>query len=204
VLGPVESGMATEIGRRLLQARSSDVCSRRVNEALELLRSEIVAAFPPTAGGDLIELNLLSYDVGAQGLVVVGTVGHDAAGGDLEVWVVKTGDGIEGQAYRRREIVLFRRSQAVGVDYYHDLLDSTLEPHTVVMAIPFYYPLTAVGGRRVAVLRIASRSNTSGLLRLEQSGAAGAQALTLSALGWFATKLGSALELGSLAPGPGV
>lgn len=191
-LDAVESGRALEIVRVLLSQRQR---SQILIDSLERLRIDVLLALAPT-GDPTCEVGLLVYDPKRRGLVSVGAAGHAPGGGDLDRWVVKVGSGIEGQSYRRRQTCWYVGTIAApGSAIYSDLPDSSEPPHTLVVCVPLFYPIGVPSGRRVAVLRICTRANNSGLLRLATDGGAGANALADHAHAWLVSDAGKHLGL---------
>jgi 3',5'-cyclic AMP phosphodiesterase CpdA len=191
-LTAAQAGMAREIGERLLAARQSRPAGP-VQDALGLLRTEVVE---DRAGEDL-EVTLFCYDRDVNALVCVGGVGDYEPQSRLWTWEIKPGRTIVGQAYRRRDTVLYIQVPGVeiGTEYYEPVPEESgrpREPHTVIFAVPLFYPVAR--GRRVGVLSIASRSNVTSLLQLENDEAA-VCALLEHVTAWYAKRLSAALGI---------
>jgi len=202
-----DSGFADEIIKHLLEVRKpGNARQAQVNQALADLKQEILSApaFHSPIGDVDLDVELFAYDVNVRGLVCVTTTGVGDADFQRHMaeWVIKPGKFVVGQAFRRREEVLYINVGGGGseaANYYEAVPGlEGLPPHTVIFAIPLFYPVQK--GRKVAAVALASRSSTSVLLRLGNDRAA-LRALMDEIVKWYMTKLSPAIGLGML-PAP--
>ena len=188
---------AEAIIERLFDLRRPDSRYQpRAHEALRVLYNQVVESeiFKSQNGDDKLEVSLFVYDPSSAGLVYVAGVGRTyAADSRIWSWVIKTGTFVAGQAYKRRSDLTWVRSGSFNNENGpYESFDEDEEPHTVVTCMPMFYPSQL--GRRVAVLSLASRSKTSGLLRLDGNNAA-KLALKAQSIVWFGTSLMAALDM---------
>ncbi|MCI0403177.1 MAG: hypothetical protein L0212_06595, partial [Acidobacteria bacterium] len=207
-LQPQDAGMAEEIVKRLLTCRNaSSAYKNAIEESLASLESEILSVdtFRSPIHDEQLELTLFCYERKAGGLACVAAKGRYSSTSRIWAWAIKPGRTIIGQAYRRREEVLCIQLPGMTNEasvYYEPTPEAAgraPERHTVVFAIPLFYPATE--GRRVAIMSLASRSNTSGLLNLANDQAA-RLALTDQVRAWYATQVAKALGFDAF-PVPG-
>ncbi len=195
-LDAANEGMAQEIISRLVAlANKKSPHHDKVQQCLSILHQEILEAevFRSTTGDDRLEITLYCYDEAKSGLVCCAARGDYASDSKIWTWIIKPGRTIIGQAYRRRaavSCVLLPTVRSGDAIFYEPTEDK--DHHTVIFCVPLFYPIKK--GRRVAVLSLASRSNTSGLLRL-QSEEAARLALVEQVIVWYGVALMPALGL---------
>jgi len=193
-LSASDAGLAAKIISALLDLRKpGNSRAAQVDQSLAHLEKDILSAktYASPTGEDQLETVVFAYDEGARGLVSAAARGNVRK--DLMTRVIKPGKTIVGQAFRRRAEVVFINVpgvQSEALPYYEP--DEGLPQHTVIFAVPLFYPIRR--GRKIAVLSLASRSNTSGLLCLDTDKAA-MLALKEQALVWYAAELAPALGL---------
>jgi len=170
-LRATDAGRAAAMISSLLSFRSSP--NGKITSILDKLKQEIQQASPfySSASDNELEITLFCYDEAKKGLCCVAALGDYPPSSKLWEWVVQPGQAIVGQAYRRREAVSYVRVPGVSCStapYYRRTPGSP--EHTVVFCVPVFYPNTR--GRRICVVSVASKSQTSGLLRLDSDEAA--------------------------------
>jgi hypothetical protein len=201
-LGAQDAATAEEIVDRLLAARDEGSKYRgpmsvAVQKLVAVVDTLLPSAEPESAD---LEITIFCYDKAKEGLVCVAA--HNYAGALKDLWAlcIKPGRRVDGQAFRRRESMLHVNIPGVksnAAAYYEVPKDGPL--HRVVCSIPLFYPLGV--GKPIAVVSFGTRSNTSGLLRLDQSDESPESPLVelveqLNA--WFAVDAAQALGLGTL------
>ncbi|HXJ91400.1 MAG TPA: metallophosphoesterase [Terriglobia bacterium] len=194
-LSALEAGMAANLIKALLELREPAKSAKAdaVRESLLSLKTEVLSAetYASPAGDDQLEIALFVYDQGAHGLVcAVSTRGPLPEG--LAKWVIKPGRTVAGQAFRRRAPLLFVNVPGIRCEElpYYEGEPEGLRGHTVIFAVPLFYPIRQ--GRKIAVLSLQSTSTTSGLLCLHEDTAA-TLALKDQAVVWYAKKLSPTL-----------
>jgi hypothetical protein len=198
-----DAAMAEEIVSRLLAVREYGSEDKdAVTAAVQELAAVVCTLLPsaePTIEQDL-EITVFSYDKAKGGLVCVAA--QNCTGEPDELWTrcVRPGRRIDGQAYRRRESMLYVNIPGVtssSAAYYEQPKKGLV--HRVVFSIPLCYPLGE--GKPIAVVSFGTRSNKSCLLQLSEcdddpQGPLVELVEQLNA--WFALDLAHALRLGSL------
>jgi 3',5'-cyclic AMP phosphodiesterase CpdA len=195
-LGAQDAAMAEEIIHRLLAARDEGSKYRdAMAAAVQKLATVVDALFPAVGPTNTdLEITIFCYDKAKEGLVCVVAHGYTGVHKDLWGQCIKPGRRIDGQAYRRRESVLYVNIPGVRSDtaaYYEE--PKTGPMHRVVCSVPLFYPLDI--GKRVAVVSLGTRSNTSGLLQLSQSDEGSMVELVEQLNAWFAVDGAQALGL---------
>ncbi len=199
-LSAAARGFAARMVEQLLKLREpQDPHQAAVDRCLTGLRQEILSAPAFASPGDPgeLEIELMVYDKRVGGLVCAASLSEyrDA----LAKWVVKPGKFVVGQAFRRREDLVFINLpglQTESAAYYEPIPGlEHLPQHTVIFSMPLFYPVRQ--GVRVGALSLGSRSLSSGLLCLEKERVA-FLALKNTTMAWYATQLGPALGLGPL------
>jgi hypothetical protein len=191
-----DAGLAQELIERLLAVpRTPGSGEAPVTGSLTQLKSRIEQSqiFRPSAGQDRLEITLFCYDPNRGGLVCVAALGDFNRNSRLWSWIIRPGRTLIGQAYRRREAVTFIHVPGItSTDsiYYEPAPER--EDHTAVFCLPMFYPVRR--GRRICVVSVASRSNTTGLLKL-QSDQAAKLALIEEVIVWYGTSLVTALGI---------
>jgi 3',5'-cyclic AMP phosphodiesterase CpdA len=187
-----DAALAQELVERLLAAREVGSPYREPLRAALASLSAVVRKLLTRTNSDAdMEITVYSYDKQKGGLVCVAA--HGFSGPQDELWsaVTTLGRRIDGQAYRRREALLFVDVPGVtsNTAVYYERTKGC-DPHTVLFATPLFYPLGT--GRKIAVVSFASRSNTSELLML-QSDEAVLIELVEQTNAWFAVDAAVAL-----------
>ena len=201
-LSAQDAAMADEIINRLLAARDEESKYKdAMTGAVQKLATVVDALLPsPESTNADLEITIFCYDKAKEGLVCVAAYNYAGFSKNLWALCVKPGRRIDGQAFRRRESMLHVNIPGVKSNtaaYYETPKDGPV--HRVVCSVPLFYPLGT--GKPVAVVSFATRSNTSGLLLLDQSDESPESPLVelveqLNA--WFAVDGAQALRLGSL------
>lgn len=203
-LDHIDAGIAEELIKRLLQWRSAEHsvqvnvqrCLEKLrNQIQEDLRNQIKSLQIVTTSDEPLEITLHAYDKEKRGLVCVAVLG--GSGPNAQLWErrVKPGQNTIGQAYRRRQAVLWapypgRESEdAEFFDY-----DSG---HTAILSVPLFY--LSASGRRVAVISLASRSSMSELLYLRKSDSVASKLMDDIITQWYRGELLQELGLRDIA-----
>jgi hypothetical protein len=172
-LTSVERAQADELARKLLHPDSHHSTNSDLPHWIQCLRQNITTSnmWKELSGDDDLEISLYVYDRSQRGLACVAYSTEDGSLASPWKGVIKSGETCIGEAYRRR-----------GVAFYNPLASSVFDrreydarippdwravdgrPYLALCAIPVFYPL--LGGRRIGVLTMASRSNQSRLLSL--------------------------------------
>jgi 3',5'-cyclic AMP phosphodiesterase CpdA len=160
-----DAGVAEELIQNFLAAREDNSpCRKRLNAALTKLSILVRQLLPSSqAGQDDLEITIYCYDRQKRGLVCVATEG---VSGSVD-WaaVIRPGERIDGQAYKRRESLLFVNIPGVAMNSAYYIPPKGYPVHTVVCSVPLFFPLGT--GRRIGVVTFAARSNTTGLFKLQ-------------------------------------
>jgi 3',5'-cyclic AMP phosphodiesterase CpdA len=201
-LNAKDAAMAEEIVNRLLASRDEGSKYKDgMTAAVQKLCTVVDTLLPSTAPTHAdLEITIFCYDKAKEGLVCVAS--HDYAGVPKDLWdlCVKPGRRIDGQAFRRRESMLYVNIPGVksnAAAYYEAPKNGPV--HRVVCAVPLFYPLGT--GKPIAVVSFGTRSNTSGLLQLDESGESPESPLVElveQVNAWFAVDGAQALHFGAL------
>ncbi|MCU1347561.1 MAG: hypothetical protein JWO56_591, partial [Acidobacteria bacterium] len=186
-LTEAQAGFATEAADRLRAAGDQqDARHAAVSEALRTLHAEVMSAFTtviPDAKQETVEISLFGYDEQEGGLRALFST-TTAPGAPILPAVIKPGQQIVGQAYRRRQALLSTSGNAV--------YEEGQPRHSAIFALPLFYPV--VNGKRIAVISLSSKSNLTPLLRLPDDPAL-AEALRELLRKWSKIQLSHALGL---------
>jgi 3',5'-cyclic AMP phosphodiesterase CpdA len=177
-LSPRNAGVAQEMVERLLSCRLHEYVRRRteverVLAAIRRLPARMVGAHRGHAGapGKGPEVALFCYNETLGGLECVASAGFDGIPPPSQVF--RPGQGVIGQAWRRRDSVLCY-PRLGGADHteavYYLPSPGATGLHTALLAVPVVFPRH--GGRHVAVISLASRDNVNPLMELQSIGRA--------------------------------
>ena len=193
VLSEAENGMAGEAESRLTR-HASDAAFLKV---LHRLIDQIRGLLPHPAGDDSVDLEaaLFAYSEKQRGLAVICANVADRDDPILTS-VILPGRDIVGQAWRRRAALLYTPGKK-DVSIYRD---DGRPARTAILAIPLMYPVK--GGRRIAIVSLASRSKLSPLLQLADDVQSLSRVVTHVAL-WWQTDVSAALGLKTFQPAIG-
>ena len=160
---------ASAIEESLLNCSSNKEQNHGVRNSLqelwEILRDEFLLA----GNDDKLEIAIMGFHSQKRVLQVV--VGLYPDNHPIFQWELKKGQGIEGQALRRKSNLFAFQADSVSDSEwkkYHinpPHLRGTLEAYSLVFAVPLSYPLNS--SKIIGLLRIASASKRSNLLDLE-------------------------------------
>jgi len=154
---PIQLGFVEEMTRRLGGLRIvSGSHAQGARKALSGLREKILGSM---AAGENIELTLYSYDRQKSGLICVASVDADEVERAWANYLFKPGRGVVGFAFRKRQIVPYRREEgdrSPQTDRYEFVAGENKEIRPwFVIAIPMFY--AGCRDRCVGILSIASR-----------------------------------------------
>jgi predicted MPP superfamily phosphohydrolase len=144
-------------------AENASAVKARISSSLEKLRVEIAQRFSLNDPATEVDIALMHFDARAEARQLRTFAALYPAGDPLYSWSLRKGQGIEGQALRRRADLIGFENDGIWQHYYVRPKDS--EKDWFVLASPLAYPLNS--DRVVCVARLATRSGSSGLLRLQ-------------------------------------
>jgi hypothetical protein len=178
--------------KRLATLGSDASKAQSVTNHLNELKEQFAnARFGPDAIGDAeLELTLHAFSDKHHGLIVVASTITETAN------VIPVGKTTVGQAYRRRALV----SWVLDADSDDSTFWDYGQGHCGIISIPLFYPVAA--GIRTCVLSIATKSASSGLLKIIQKlHERDMRQVFLQHINvWYATSLAGALGLPDLRP----
>ena len=191
-----------EIKKRLLELRAADLyVLSNLEQRMHNLKGDINNI---SFGADDMEVLIHAHDKKRGGLVCVAAIGSTMSRNELNKRVIRVGDTIIGQAYKRREhiVLLSRINREVDHADFYDYDDG----HTGVLSVALSYPFRAKIGFRVGVVTLATKSYTAPFLRLlddslHAESKAGLSTVLSMVTAWYAKSLLAALELRDLIPG---
>jgi 3',5'-cyclic AMP phosphodiesterase CpdA len=166
----LKGGQARDLIRKLLALRDPDSPTQQnVVGWMASLKEKIteIDEWSTLDGDDEMEVWIHTYDAAQRGLVCTGA--SIAATSIVPSEVIKPGKFLIGAAYRRREPMIyspFATSQYDEAEYDARVPASWRQPglnaYSILWSMPLKYPIDR--GQRVAVLTLASRSDTTKLL----------------------------------------
>lgn len=170
-LTSVERAQADELVRKLLHPDSNHSTNSDLPYWIQLVRQNITSSnmWKELSGNDDLEISFYVYDRSQRGLACVAYSTED--GSLTSPWsaVIKPGETCIGEAYRRRGVAFYNPLSSSVFDQREydaripvDWRAVKTKRYLALCAIPVFYPL--LGGRRIGVLTMASRSNQSRLL----------------------------------------
>jgi len=139
----------------------SPVRGSGLNTALTQLRDHIANQFDLTDRTQDLEIALMCRDLAARGLLRV-AIATFSSGHPIYRWKLVSGQGLEGQAFKRRTLVCGVSGNEFWKRYYVPV-PGTVDATTMIYALPLSYPINSP--RVVAVLRLSSTSRGTKLLR---------------------------------------
>lgn len=184
-LSGTNKASADQLVTNLLNVRTASSPHRQsLHDWIEGLRMSVTSSqvWKQLGGNDDLEISFYVYDQSQRGLVCIAA---SAAASQFETPskdVIKPGKTLIGEAFRRRGPAFYNPLSAPLFDEaeYDDRIPDSWGPlsqkrYVAVCAIPLSYPL--LKGRRIAVLSLASSSNSARLLSLmpDQNDAANVQ-----------------------------
>lgn len=148
--------------RRLLRVNTDKPAQNRLLKSLLELSERLTGEFPAKLGDEVLELKLYVYQESSAQLIPVCTMASDNS--NERVWL---GQGLGGQACRRREALIYRNREGHEMLWYQVPGQEQLPPPVAALAFPFSCPESI--GTRLAVLYVQSSFDTSGLLSIFES-----------------------------------
>jgi 3',5'-cyclic AMP phosphodiesterase CpdA len=149
----------------LAECRTNGATHARLSKTLFDFKTEIESQFCSGSAAPDLELALMYFDP-QERLLRIG-VSLFAAAHPIQSWSLRKGVGIEGQALRRRAAIFDFEGSQIWRHYHQEppILPGEKGKDSFVFAIPLTYPINS--DRVTCVFRIASKSGTSRLLRLQ-------------------------------------
>ena len=153
------------IERTLAECRTNGGTHARLSKTLVDFKTQLESQFCGGLAAPDLELALMYFDP-RERLLRVG-VSLFAADHPLKSWSLRKGVGLEGQALRRRAAIFDFEGSEIWRRHHQQppLSSGETGKDSFVFAIPLTYPINS--DRVICLFRLASKSGTSPLLRLE-------------------------------------
>ena len=166
-LTPADRNVADAIEEALVECATARSRATQLSAIIARLQQDLASELHLGHSSSDLEVGLMCFDRKQRALQMV--AGTYPQGDPVYTFRVRRGEGIEGQALRRRTAVWCISQSEEWQHYYVSppLVAGASDPTTMVMAVPYGYPINS--DRVVAVFRLACRSRTNPLLQAIQN-----------------------------------